>query len=158
MPGVVIIYDSVTKNTAQMAEILAAELKKLDTPCDLFHIDDFEVKKLLDYDGIIVGTPNYFGSMSSKLKKLFDDSVRYYRKLDGKLGAAFCSTGIIGGGGETAIIDVITAMMIHGMIVMGSPHSGHYGVLSIGSPDERVKKELSEWASRFVKVLNKLFA
>jgi NAD(P)H dehydrogenase (quinone) len=156
MPKTAIIYDSTGRNTKSMAEILASEFKELKAPCDLFHVDDFKLDKLPDYDGFIVGTPNYFGGMSAKLKKFFDESVKFFNKLDGKAGAAFCSTGMIGGGGETAILAVLEAMLIHGMVVQGNAGAGHYGVLSIGKPDGRAEKELRHVARRFVALLKKL--
>jgi len=156
MPKTAIIYDSTGKNTKRMAELLAAEFKELKAPCELFHADDFSVERMTEYDGLFFGTPNYFGGMTAKLKKLFDESVKFFNKLDGKAGAAFCSTGMVGGGGETALRAVIDAMLIHGMVVQGSPNTGHYGVLAIGKPDARVEKELKAAARRFVQLLAKI--
>ncbi|KPJ86691.1 MAG: flavodoxin [Spirochaetes bacterium DG_61] len=156
MPKTAIIYDSVGNNVKRMAEILLSEFQRQNTPCELFFVEQFPVERMTEYDGFVIGTPNYFGGMTSKIKKLVDDSVKHYKKLDGKLGAAFCSTGIIGGGGETAIMDVIKAMLIHGMVVQGSPETGHYGVLAIGKPDARAEKELKIMAQRFIALLNRL--
>jgi NAD(P)H dehydrogenase (quinone) len=134
MSRTAIIYDSVGNNVAQMARMLAAEFSQLDAPCELFSVQEFPMERMTEFDGFFIGTPNYFGGMTNRLKKLLDESVKFYKKLDGKIGAAFCSTGIIGGGGETAIMDVVKAMLIHGMIVQGCPETGHYGVLAIGKP------------------------
>jgi NAD(P)H dehydrogenase (quinone) len=156
MPKTVIIYDSTGKNTRSMAEVLMSEFKELKASCELFHVDEFKLDRMPEYDGFIVGTPNYFGGMSAKLKKFFDDSVKLFNKLDGKVGAAFCSTGMIGGGGETAILAILEAMLIHGMVVQGNTGAGHYGVLSIGKTDDRVEKELRQVARRFVALQQKL--
>ena len=156
MPKAAIIYDSVGNNTKLMAEILFREFQEQNAPCELFFIDDFPVERIIEYDGLFIGTPNYFGGMTSKVKKLLDVSVKYYKKLDGKIGAAFCSTGIVGGGGETAIMDVLKAMLIHGMVIQGNTETGHYGVLAIGKPDARVEKELKLVARRFVSLVNKI--
>jgi NAD(P)H dehydrogenase (quinone) len=72
------------------------------------------------------------------------------------VGAAFCSTGVIGGGAETAILAIIRAMLIHGMIVQGVPGGGHYGVVSISKPDRRVEKELRDMVQRFISLLNRV--
>ncbi len=156
MSKTAIIYDSTGRNTRAMAEILLGEFREVKEPCELFHVDEFKLERLPDYDGFLVGTPNYFGGMSAKLKKFFDESVKFFNKLDGKAGAAFCSTGMIGGGGETAILAVLEAMLIHGMVVQGNTGAGHYGVLSIGKPDDRVEKELRQVARRFIALLKKL--
>ena len=156
MPKTAIIYDSVGVNVKRMAEMILSEFQTQNAACELFSVTAFPVDAMTEYDGFFIGTPNYFGGMSNRLKKLFDESVKHYKKLDGKLGAAFCSTGIIGGGGETAIMDVLKAMLIHGMVVQGSPITGHYGVLAIGKPDARVEKELRVAAQRFIDLLHKL--
>jgi NAD(P)H dehydrogenase (quinone) len=156
MPKTVIIYDSVGNNVKQMADVLFSEFEKQGATCERVFVDDFPVHTLVEYEGIFIGTPNYFGGMTNKIKKLFDTSVRFYKQLDGKLGACFCSTGVIGGGGETAIMAVIRAMLVHGMIVQGCPETGHYGVLAIGKPDARVERELKIWARRFISLLVKI--
>jgi NAD(P)H dehydrogenase (quinone) len=156
MPKTVIVYDSVGNSVKQMADFLFSEFKKQGSACDLVFVDDFPVSTLVEYDGIFVGTPNYFGGMTNKIKKLFDSGVKFYKQLDGKVGACFCSTGVIGGGGETALMAVVRAKLVHGMIVQGCPEAGHYGVLSIGKPDARVERELEVWARRFIGLLEKI--
>ena len=53
-------------------------------------IDEAQVEDLLGFEGIIVGSPTYFGQMNRKTKYLLDDSVRVYRRLGS---AAFTSSG-----------------------------------------------------------------
>ena len=156
MPKTAIIYDSTGNNVKKMAELLLNAFQQQNAPCELFYVEEFPVERMTDYDGLVIGTPKYFGGMTARIKKFLDESIKFYKKLDGKLGAAFCSTGIIGGGGETVIMDVIQAMLIHGMIIQGNPEAGHYGVLAIGKPDIRVEKELKIMAKRFIALLNKL--
>jgi NAD(P)H dehydrogenase (quinone) len=156
MAKTAVIYDSSGNNTKKMAEIVFDEFHNRDTPCELFHVKEFPLKRLPEFDGFFIGTPNYFGGMTALMKKFFDDSIKFFRALDGKAGAAFCSTGIIGGGGETVIMDVIKAFLIHGMIIQGNPAAGHFGVVSIGRPDERVEKELRDSVQRFVALLTRV--
>ena len=49
---------------------------------------------------------------AAEVKKFIDESVKYYRKIEGKLVAAFTSTGMIGGGGETVCLDILKAFLI----------------------------------------------
>jgi NAD(P)H dehydrogenase (quinone) len=156
MAKTAVIYDSKGSNTRRMAEILKEEFERLNAAYELFHVDQFPMDRMTEFDGFFVGTPNYFGGMTARLKRFFDESVKHFNKLDGKVGAAFCSTGVIGGGAETALMAVIRAMLIHGMIVQGNPGGGHYGVVSISKPDQRVEKELCDSAQRFISLLHRV--
>jgi NAD(P)H dehydrogenase (quinone) len=53
-------------------------------------------------DAIVFGTPTRFGSVSSELKAYIDSlgSLWVQGKLNGKAGAAFCSTSTLHGGNE----------------------------------------------------------
>jgi len=93
--------------------------------------------------------------MAAEIKKVFDDSVKFHGKLEGKVGAAFSSSANIGGGNETAILDILNAMLIHGMIIQGDPQGDHYGAVSIRLPDERAAKECLRMGSRVAKLVKK---
>jgi NAD(P)H dehydrogenase (quinone) len=60
--------------------------------------------------------------------------------LENKVGAAFTSSGSSEGGNQTTLLSIIQAMLIHAMIVVGDPMEtgGHYGVVAVGMPDEKV--------------------
>jgi NAD(P)H dehydrogenase (quinone) len=90
-------------------------------------------------DGIVIGSPVYFGLPSTEIKKFIDDSIRVRRQLENKVGAAFVSSGHRAGGTETAIMALLGAFIVHGMVVCGDPMSsgGHYGAVATSSPDER---------------------
>jgi NAD(P)H dehydrogenase (quinone) len=112
------------------------------------------VDDLLEPEGIIIGSPTYFAATTAEVKRLIDDSIKHYKNLEGKVGAAFVSAGGLGGGGETAILDILRAFLVHGMIVPG--FVGHYGPLSIGSPDEDRKKVCVEFGSKVAGIVKKL--
>jgi NAD(P)H dehydrogenase (quinone) len=76
--------------------------------------------------------------------------------LSGKVGAAFSSAANIGGGNETTITGILEAMMIHGMIVQGTPSGDHYGAVSIGAPDSRVEKQCRELGLRVAALVKKV--
>ncbi|MEW6007319.1 MAG: NAD(P)H-dependent oxidoreductase, partial [bacterium] len=92
-------------------------------------------------DGIIAGSPTYFGNMSAELKDMFDRFVGLRRQggMEGKIGAAFATSGHPTGGKETTMMAIIQAFLIYGMIVVGDPISagGHYGVACQGSPSQK---------------------
>ncbi len=93
----------------------------------------------LESDGVIAGSPVYFGVMAAELKKVFDEFIGVRRKMEGKVGAAFATSGDLTGGKETTIMSIIQALLIYGMVIVGDPMSatGHYGVASVGPPDKK---------------------
>jgi len=127
---------------------------KKNISVDLKKVEEIEIDSLPNYDGYIIGSPNYFGTMAAEVKKFIDESVKYYRKIEGKLVAAFTSTGMIGGGGETVCLDILKAFLIHGCLCLGFTRLGHYGPVSIGKPDERVSKEIKEMTNKYAEILN----
>jgi NAD(P)H dehydrogenase (quinone) len=156
MAKTLIVYYSRSGNTKKMAEFIAEGIKKEDVEADVRDVKDVVPADLKAFDAIVVGSPTYYGSMAAEIKKLFDESIRFHGKLDGKIGAAFASSANIGGGNETTILDILNAMLIHGMIVQGDPQGDHYGPVAIGSPDERAVKECLRAGSRIARLAKKL--
>ena len=76
--------------------------------------------------------------------------------MDGKAAAAFTSEGIIGGGGDAVLLDILKTFLIHGCVVQGLTGVGHFGPVAIGAPDERIEKEVQILVDRFSKLLEKL--
>lgn len=156
MKKVLVAYYSRTGNTEKMAKMIVENLAQKGVSVDLKKVEEISVDSLPEYDGYIIGSPNYFGSMAAEVKKFIDESVKYYRKIEGKLVSAFTSTGMIGGGGETVCLDILKAFLIHGCICLGFTRLGHYGPVSIGKPDERIKKEIQEMTDKYVEILNRI--
>ncbi|MCX7988629.1 MAG: NAD(P)H-dependent oxidoreductase, partial [Thermodesulfovibrio sp.] len=116
MKKVLVAYYSRSGNTEKMAKMIAEGLSKKGVSVDLRNVEEINIDSLPEYDGYIIGSPNYFGTMAAEVKKFIDESVKYYRKIEGKLVAAFTSTGMIGGGGETVCLDILKAFLIHGCL------------------------------------------
>jgi NAD(P)H dehydrogenase (quinone) len=158
MSRILVVYHSETGHTAGMAEAVARGATEAGADVDLKPVQDASAAELADYDGIIVGSPTYYGLMSAPLKQLFDESVKLHRKLTGKVGGAFTSSANIGGGNETTILSILQAMLIHGMIVQGTALGDHYGPVAIGKPDERAQAQCAELGRRVAELANKLAA
>src|SRR3989338_6615922 len=140
MARVLIVYYSKTGHTEKMAEAVEEAVKQEGVEVVRKKVEDTQVDELLNYDGIIIGSPTYYGIMAWPIKKLIDESVKFHGKLAGKVGAAFSSSANIGGGNETVILSILEALLIHGMIVQGEPKGDHYGPVAINEPDERAIK------------------
>jgi NAD(P)H dehydrogenase (quinone) len=156
MAKAIVIYYSRSGNTKEMAQIIANAIKEADLQVDCKPVSDVNPEDLMNYDAIIVGSPTYYGHMAGPIKQLFDDIVSFHGKLDGKVGAAFTSSANIGGGNETTIMGIIEAMLIAGCIIQGDPRGDHYGPVSIGKPDERVKQQCKRRGRRIAELTKKL--
>ncbi|WP_455365061.1 flavodoxin family protein [[Eubacterium] cellulosolvens] len=154
MPKILIIYFSKSGNTKKMAELIAEGVKREeDVDVEVKAVQGARVEELLEIDGVIIGSPTYYGSMAAEIKKFIDKSVKFHGRLEGKVGGAFTSSGIIGGGNETTIIDILKTFLVHGMIIQGSSKGYHYGPIAIGKPDERSKKLCREYGERIAKLV-----
>jgi len=156
MARALVIYYSRSGNTKKMAESVLEGIKKEGLEALLKDVKDVEVDELLKYDAIVIGSPTYYGSMSAEIKRLFDDSVKFHGKLEGKVGAAFSSSANVAGGNETTVLDILNAMLIHGMIIQGDPQGDHYGPVAVGAPDARTTKECLRLGSRVAKLVKKV--
>jgi len=98
------------------------------------------VEELADYDAIVFGTPTRFGTMAAQMKSLIDQTggLWYGRKLVGKVGSIFTSSGTQHGGQEATILSTLPVLFHHGMVIVGLPYTadGQMGVdqVSGGSP------------------------
>lgn len=156
MPRILIIYHSKTGNTRAMAEAVEEGVKKEGVEVVRKKIEEASVDDLLEPEGIIIGSPTYFAATTAEIKKFVDESIKHWKKLEGKVGAAFASCGGLGGGGETAIMDILRAFLVHGMIVPGFTTGGHYGALSLGAPDEEGKKTCREFGARVAQIVKRI--
>ena len=156
MPKALVIYYTQSGNTKKMAEAVAEGIQKAGVEAAVKDVADLRADELLKYDGIAIGSPTYYGSMSARIKQLLDDSVKFHGKLDGKVGAAFASSANIGGGNETTILDILNAMLIHGMIIQGDWQGDHYGAVAIEAPDARATRQCIRMGDRLAKLIKRL--
>lgn len=157
MAKVLVTYYSQSGNTEKMAKKIEETIRKEGIETDLKKVTDVKAQDLLKYEGIVIGSPTYYGSMAWQVKKLFDESVVFHGKLKGKVGGAFSSAANVGGGNETTIEDILNALLIHGMIVQGEPKGDHYGPVSVGAPDERSLKCCERLGQNVANLVKKLF-
>jgi NAD(P)H dehydrogenase (quinone) len=89
------------------------------------------IERLQAADAIVVGSPAYFGSMASPVKRFFEDvmtaaspppidSTRPWRHaaLSDKVGAAFTASATPHGGNELALQSILTMFMHLGIVVV----------------------------------------
>ncbi len=76
-------------------------------------------------DGIIIGSPAYFGNMAAPLKYFLDQTTPQWLSgaLVNKPAAAFTSSSSFHGGQEAALFSMLVPLMHHGAIVLGIPYT-----------------------------------
>ena len=155
MPNVLVIYYSRSGNTELMAKTIAEAIKeqKLDVVCKKIG-RGANPDELLEIDGLVIGSPTYYGTMAAEIKSFLDDSVKHHGKLDGKVGAAFATAAVTGQ--ETTVLSILEALLIHGMIVQGDPRGHHYGVTSLGEPTENDIQRCKRYGQRFAKLVKQI--
>ncbi len=116
---------------------VACDICKATGECAIY--DDMReiTEKLMESDGMIIGSPVYFGSVTSQLKMLIDRSrpLRGSFKLRNKIGGAIAVGGSRNGGQESTIATIHDFLLIHDAVVVGdgSP-TAHYGGTGVGGP------------------------
>ncbi len=158
MAKVLVVYHSVTGNTAKMAEAVAAGAKSSGADVTVKRAGETGLDDLLGADGIIIGSPTYYGLMAAEIKQLFDRSSDVRGRLEDKIGAAFASSASIEGGNQTTIISILQAMLIHSMIVVGDPmeSGGHYGAIAVGTPTKEALESCRMLGSRVALLAKRL--
>jgi len=157
MGRILVVYDSKTGNTEKMAFAVAEGAREVEViSASVKKVEEATLEDLCSADGIIMGSPTYYGLMSAKLKAFIDDSVKIHGKLEGKVGAAFTSSGGTATGAETTILPMLQAMLVHGMIVQGRANDKHYGAAAVGSPRERELESCRELGKRVANLVTKL--
>lgn len=138
-----IVYHSSTENTKKLALAIKEGIENEGMSAVLKTTEEVREQDFLDADAIIAGSPVYFGGISWQLKRVFDKLITIRHSMKNKIGAAFATSGHHTGGKETTMLDIIHAMLICGMIIVGDPFEsgGHYGIASIGEPDKKGEKD-----------------
>lgn len=115
---------------------VACDICKSTGECAIYDDVPNLLDKLTDSQGVIFGSPVYFGSMTSQLKMLIDRSrpLRFDFKLKNKVGGGISVGGSRNGGQETTISAIHQFMLIHDMIIVGDGAPlAHYGGTGVGS-------------------------
>ena len=173
-------------NTEFMVQTTLDELNKSGIKCELITLHDKEInycvgcdsckktnecvikddmqeltKKVKEADGIIMGSPVYFGDMTG-LAKSFIDRLRPLRNIHAfkyKVCGAISTGGFRNGGQETTIHSIYDFFLIQGGIVVGDDRpTAHFGATGVGNTgeDEIAKETCINLANRMADVLKKI--
>ncbi|MEZ5491261.1 MAG: NAD(P)H-dependent oxidoreductase [Gammaproteobacteria bacterium] len=144
---VLIAYYTLTGTTQSLARIVAEGADAVDgVNVSLKPIESVTIDDLRNAEGIILGSPTYYGNMAGPMKNFIDSIGLEHGSpfLAGKIGGAFATGGGSAGGKEHVIISLLLAMINTGMMVAGPTYGdGQNGyalpgaaAIDPGSPDE----------------------
>lgn len=158
--NVLVIFYSKSGTTQHLAEAIAEGIGDVKGVTPLVRsAGEVTKEEFASADGIIAGSPVYFGTMAAELKAVFDNFVGIRKHMEHKVGAAFATGADASGGKETTMLSIIQAMLIYGMIIVGDPleTGGHYGIACTGNPDPETREKARKLGKRvaiLVKQLN----
>jgi multimeric flavodoxin WrbA len=123
---------------------VACDICKATGECAIY--DDMReiTETLMESDGLIIGSPVYFGSVTSQLKMLIDRTrpLRGPFKLKDKVCGAIAVGGSRNGGQESTISSIHDFLFIHDCIVVGDgAPMAHYGGTGVGGPKGDTEKD-----------------
>jgi len=116
--------------SAEIEPCIACDICKSTGECAIY--DDMReiTGKLIDAQGIIIGSPVYFGNVSSQMKIFMDRSrpLRIDFKLKDKVAGAISVGASRNGGQETTITAIHQFLLIQDAIIVGDgAPMAHYG-------------------------------
>ncbi|MFT5225998.1 MAG: NAD(P)H dehydrogenase (quinone) [Polaribacter sp.] len=84
-----------------------------------------EMNDLESCQGLIIGSPGYFGNMAAPLKYFLDQTSPIWLSgaLIGKPAGVFTSTSSMHGGQESVLLSMMLPLLHHGMLISGIPYS-----------------------------------
>jgi len=147
--AVLVTYHSGTGHTEKMAQGVAEGAKSVSgTSVVVKRVGEVTEADLVACDGLIVGSPVYFGNMSGEVKTFFDNWSKFGlfrdRKMRNKVGSAFTTGAALSNGKELTVLGMFAAMFINQMIVVSD--RGGFGASATTGPDSPGidEKELTE--------------
>lgn len=158
MAKVMVTYFSKTGHTQALAEAVAEGVAAVEgVTCTLKAVGETSNDDWVAADGVIVGSPTYFGQMAAEVKAMIDATVGIYGNLEGKVGAAFTTSGGAGCGHELTNMSIVTALLVSGMVVPGTTKGPHFGPFAVGEPGADDLVQARDMGARVAELTQKLF-
>ena len=141
---ILVMYYSRTGRTKALAEAVASGVEDVEGMSSILREAEAVTENdFRESDGVIAGSPVYFGTMAAEVKSVFDRLIGTRKEMAGKVGAAFVSGNHHTGGKETTLLSILQVMVIYGMLTVGDPleSGGHYGIATAGDPSDDALRE-----------------
>ena len=130
---VLVAYYSETGHTESMAKAMAAGMATVaGVEVVLRSVGDVSDQEILLADGILVGTPVHWGSLSARAKDFLDQVGRVLAEEshgEGRTGGAFCAGGAVSSGKELARLAILAAFLNMRFVAVGGLTGDGFGNL-----------------------------
>ena len=144
---IAIIYDTDTGNTKKMAEIIMQGANSVQgIEAKTFSMNDYSIDFLSESKCVIVGTPTYMTSLTSRTKKWLEELPRDMHMSE-KMGGAFATAAFVHGGGDIAIRTILDYFMCIGMLTYSG--GGAYGQPIIHLGPVAIEEQLENYYETF---------
>ncbi|NIT71791.1 flavodoxin family protein [candidate division KSB1 bacterium] len=121
-PNVLVVYYSKQGHTKTMAETVADGARSVENvQVKLLSVADADSADVLAADAIILGSPVYNANVAPPVLEFLKTWPFEGAPLRNKIGAAFVTAGGMSAGEELTQMNILHAMLIFGMIVVGGP-------------------------------------
>lgn len=148
MTKLAIIYHSAHGHTEHIARNVLEGAQQVEgVQAHLIKAEDIGARPndLVEFDGVILGSPTYLGGVSGPFKSFMDSTGRLWGKqgLKGKLAAGFTVSSLPAGGKQSTLLSMFVFAMQHGMLWVGNPilPEQHSGV-----PYDEAANRLGSWS------------
>ncbi|MFD2203225.1 flavodoxin family protein [Shivajiella indica] len=145
-PTILITYYTQSGKTQAMAEAVAAGVSEVKgVEYILKPMANVTKEEVLNASAIILGSPVYNANMAPQVQEFINSWPFEGRPLKDKIGAVFVTGGGFSIGEEAVMFNMIRAMMIQGMIIVGGEEvETAFGASAITGEGEFVGKEVQE--------------
>jgi len=155
---ILVAYHSGTGNTEKLAQSIrngAASVAGVEVT--LRKTTEFKVEEIVNYDGIVAGTPVHWFNMSAEMKRFLDEIGNSLWKSkatgDGKTAGAFCTGGHPSMGKDAVRLSILSAFLTMRFLVVGGVDGEGFGTLgpeaTTGQADPGVSVREMEEARRY---------
>lgn len=148
MTKLAIVYHSGHGHTEHIARHVLEGAHQVDgVDAHLIEAEDMAARPndLVDFDGIVMGSPTYLGGVSGPFKSFMDATGRLWAQqgLKGKLAAGFTVSSLPAGDKQSTLLSMFVFAMQHGMLWVGNPilPEQHRGV-----PYDEAANRLGSWS------------
>lgn len=148
MKKIAVIYHSAHGHTAHIASHIAQGAANVaGTEVHVLQASELAgaPESLLEYDGLLLGSPTYLGGVSGVFKSFMDATGKLWRtqQLKGKLAGGFTVSSLPAGDKQSTLMSMFTFCMQHGMLWVGNaiiPEQQQ------GVPYEEAANRLGSWS------------
>jgi NAD(P)H dehydrogenase (quinone) len=118
---ILIVYHSERGNTMFMAYNIGHGAENSGVEVVITEVEKCKPASMVEFDGVIIGSPTFFSNMSWQVKKFIDESASLRTEdylLDGKVGGAFTSSAIQNDGRECLRMIMLAIGLHHKMKII----------------------------------------